>query len=97
MTPPKKHAALLRRMAREYAAAIRAEENAATERAAWRLAAASGRALRRLRTVETGLPLPVPQLPRTRRNMALQGLQALAEIGRALARALARQAALVRA
>jgi hypothetical protein len=93
----KQHSRLLRRLAREYAAAIRAEENAATEPRAWRLAAASGRALHRLRMVEAGLPLPVAALPRTPRNRARQGMLALAEIGRVFARAFARAAALVRA
>ncbi len=90
-------ARLVRRLSREYDAAIRAEENAETEAKAWRLAKASERALRRLQAAQAGLPLPVAPAPRTARNMARGAFAALAAVGRAVARALATQAALRKA
>jgi hypothetical protein len=83
-----KQARLVRRCERAYDAAIRAEENAATEQGAWRLAKVSERCLRDLQAVRAGLPLPERQLPRTARNLAKQGLAALATLGRSIARAL---------
>lgn len=91
------NARLVRRLSREYDAAIRAEENAADEAKAWRLAKASERALRRLQAAQAGLPLPVAPAPRTARNLARGAFAALAAIGRAVARALATQAALRKA
>jgi len=94
---PTQHATLTRKCEREYRAALRAEEQAPTLPLAWWAAAASERCLRRLRTVQAGLPLPVVQPPRTRRNLAAGGLAALAAIGRVVARALTREASLTRA
>jgi hypothetical protein len=91
------NACLVRSCELEYNAAIRAEENAPTEVKAWRLAKVSGRAHCRLQAARAGLPLPETKLPRTARNLAKQGLAALATIGRVIARALAREASLRKA
>jgi len=91
------NACLVRRLSREYDAAIRAEENAPTEAKAWRAAKASERALRRLQAAQAGLPLPVAPAPRTARNLARGAFQALAAVGRAVARALVTEAALRKA
>ncbi|HYM54563.1 MAG TPA: hypothetical protein VES97_04325, partial [Solirubrobacteraceae bacterium] len=88
---------LVRKLSREYDRAIRAEEDAPTIDKAYRLAAASERALRRLQAAQAGLPLPEPTLPRTALNLAKQGLAALANIGRAIARAVRTKAALLKA
>lgn len=88
---------LIARLAREYARAIRAEEDAPTTRAAWRLAAASERALARLRAARAGLPLPESRQPRTARMMARGAFEALGRIGTAIARAMNRAAALRKA
>lgn len=88
---------LVSRLAREYTRAIRAEENAATERQAYRLAAISERCLRRLQAAQAGLPLPEPRLPQTARNIAKQTFAVLASIGRAIARAMQAAAALRKA
>jgi hypothetical protein len=93
----RKQARLVACCAREYSLAIRREENAPDERTAWRLAAVSERTLRRLQLAQSGQPLPVPAPPRTARNRARAGLAALAEIGRVVARALTRAAALRKA
>jgi hypothetical protein len=92
-----KNARLVRRCEDTYDAAIRAEENAPTEAKAWRLAKTSERCLRNLQAARAGLPLPEAKLPRTARNLAKQGLAALAMIGRSIARALATAAALRKA
>jgi hypothetical protein len=83
----KSHARLVRKLARAYARAIRAEENAPTLDQAYRLAKVSERCLRRLQAAQAGLPLPEPRLPDTARNRAKRGLAALAAIGRLIARA----------
>lgn len=70
------------RMRREYNAAIRAEEGAATLTIAYRLAAASEKALRRLQCAAAGIPMPVTSRAK---GLARKGLSALAAIGRAVA------------
>lgn len=90
----KQTARLLRSLERDYAAAIRAEEEAPSMTAAWRLASASERCLRRLQAVQAGQPLPEP---RTARNRARGGLAALAMIGKAIARGISARAALAKA
>jgi len=96
-TLPNIDAKLVRRLERAYDRAIRAEESAETEAKAWRLAAISERCLRQLQAARAGLPLPEPRMPRTARNLAKQGLAALAAIGRAIARAVNGAAALRKA
>lgn len=90
-------AVLIRRLEREYDRAIRDEEAAPTQRAAWRLAAASERCLARLRAARAGLPLPESRQPRTARQLARQAFEALGTIGIAIARALSRAASLRKA
>ena len=92
-----KNARLVRRLERAYDRAIRAEENAVTLPQAYRLATISERCLRDLQAAQAGLPLPARKVPRTARNMAKQGLAALATIGRVIARALRTAAALRKA
>jgi len=92
-----KNARLVRRCERAYDAAIRAEENALTEKDAWRLAKVSERCLRDLQAARAGLPLPERCPPRTARNLAKQGLAALAMLGRSIARALRSAVALRKA
>jgi hypothetical protein len=96
-TPSKSHEKLIRRLERAYDRAIRAEENAATLAQAYRRAKVSERCLRQLQAVRAGLPLPAPRVPRTARNLAKQGLAALAAIGRSIARAVNGAAALRKA
>jgi hypothetical protein len=88
---------LVRSLEREYARAIRAEENAPTLAGAWRLAAASERSLRRLQAARAGQPLPESRAPRNARSMARDAFAALATIGRAIARAVKTEAALRKA
>lgn len=90
-------ARLVRRLEREYNRAIRAEEDAPTERQAYRLATLSERCLRRLQAARAGLPMPELRMPRTARNLARQGFEALAAIGRVIGRALRTEAALRKA
>jgi hypothetical protein len=86
---------LVARFSREYASAIRNEENAPTETAAWSLARASERCLRRLQAARAGLPLPTSRV--TRRSRARQGFAVLAMIGRVIERAVRREVALRKA
>lgn len=79
---------------RAYRAALRAEESAPDLATAWRRAAASDRALRRLQAAREGRTI---EAPRTARNLARGGLAALATIGRAIGRALTRAASLRKA
>ncbi len=88
---------LCRRLAREYARAIRAEEDAPTIKAAYRLATASERCLRRLQAAQAGLPLPEPRFIPSARNLGLSGFAALAMLGRTIARGVARAASLAKA
>lgn len=90
-------ARLVRRLEREYNRAICAEEDAPTERQAYRLATLSERCLRRLQAARAGLPMPELRMPRTARNLARQGFEALAMIGRVIGRALRTEAALRKA
>jgi hypothetical protein len=96
-TNTKAHAKLLRVLARDYDRAVTAEENAPTLAKAWRLAAASERALRRLEAARAGLPLPEPKMVRSPRNLAKMAFAALAQLGRSVARALQAEAALRKA
>lgn len=73
---------------RAYAAAIRAEEGAPTVAAAWRLARKSEAALRELRAAEAGVPFV---------QKVVLNARAKARLGLAIARAVARKAALVKA
>jgi hypothetical protein len=91
------NARLVGRLTRTYDRAIRAEENAVTLPQAYRLATVSERCLRDLQAAQAGLPLPERKVPRTARNLAKQGLAALATIGRVIARALRTEAALRKA
>lgn len=95
---------LVASLQREYDRAIRREENAGTERQAWRLAAESERALRRLQAARAGLPMPPVNGPRNpkqaaldARRMAQDAFAALAALGRSIARALQAAAALRKA
>lgn len=90
-------ARLVRRLEREYNRAIRAEEDAPTEHQAYRLATLSERCLRRLQAARAGLPMPEVRMPRTARNLARGGFEALAMIGRVIGRALRTEAALRKA
>lgn len=87
----KAHARLVRSFELRYERAIRAEEGAADERAAWRLAAKSERALRELRLVAAGQPLPV------KLSKAKTGFAFLAAIGRVIGRAVRAASALAKA
>lgn len=89
--------ALLARLERDYARAIRFEERAPTVQAAWSRAAASESALRKLRLVQAGLPLPAPREPRTQRNLVRGAFAALASLGRVIARSAQAAAALAKA
>lgn len=86
---------------RAYAAALKREERATNADApiekVCRLARDTEFALRRLEAALRGEPLPRPLTPRTARNMALGAFQALAKLGLAIARAVRRQASLVKA
>lgn len=92
-----KHMRLVAKLERAWDVATDAEENALTEKDAWRLAKVSERCLRDLQAVRAGLPLPVRAAPQTARNRAKQGLAALAMIGRVIARAITTQASLRKA
>jgi hypothetical protein len=95
-----RQARLVARLTRAYDRACRAEENAATEAKAWRLAKVSERCLRDLRAAQAGLPaaqLPSRQLPPTLRNRAKQALGFLGALGRSIARAIQCAAALRKA
>lgn len=92
----KAHAKLVARYKRAWLRACAAEEAAETLALAWRLGAASERALRALRAVEAGKsPLPAPR--RTPGNLAKGAALALARVGAAIARAFQAKAALAKA
>jgi hypothetical protein len=61
---------------------------------AWKLAARTDRARRRLDAARTGIVIPAP---RTKRNLAIGAFAALATIGKAVSRALSARAALAKA
>ena len=89
-----RHEKTLRTLTRQWRDAVRAEESATDITHAWKLAARTDAARRRLDSAKMGI---VPVAPRTRRNLAIGGFFALAAIGRAVARAITARAALAKA
>ena len=85
---PRRNPVLLARLVREYAAATRREETAATLPAAYRCAAVSQRALRDLQAAQAGQSLP---------SLMARAARAARVAARAVARAFARAAARCRA
>lgn len=87
----------VRRLEREWRQAVRAEEAATTTERAWKLAAVSDRIAKNLTLARAGMPIPAPRFIRSVRNLAKQGMQALAMLGRAIARAVTAKAGLDKA
>lgn len=76
----------VRRLEREWRQAVRAEEQADTTERAWKLAKVSDRIAADLTRARVGLPI-VRRMVRSARNLGRMGFEALAMVGRAIARA----------